>query len=481
MAKSKQLPDDVRRLLDQGYLARNAQLARENEELRTQVQTLTKQVEALTRERNKNSSNSNKPPSSDSFSDRKKIRRRKKPTGRKRGGQPGHKGKARKLLPADKIDDIVEHYPDYCEICQQAPTKQARGKPYVHQVVDLRVDGGGRYVVEHRCYAVDCTCGAVVPAPTEKAPSSAFGPQLAAAVCALTGNFQMSRRQVVVALAELFDITMSLGSVSNIEGRMTKALATPSDEAMESAESAAVKNVDETSWLRDSERCSAWVFATMLVSVFRIAADGKRKTLRTLLKCRRGVLVSDRASVFLYWSMARRQICWSHLLRAFIDFSQRDGPAAELGRELADNAELVFIYWRQLQTKVIDRPEFVRLVGAVRDGMKPCLERAARAEIQEVSGSCANMLEHWVAMWTFISTPGVPPTNNHAERELRRLVLWRKRCYGSQSDRGDRFVERMMTVTHSLRKQSRDVLAFLRGCLLAQLGQEMLPSLVPAI
>lgn len=481
MSNSKQLPDEVRRLFDQALLARNTELTRENEELRAQVEALAQQVEALSRERNKNSSNSNKPPSSDNLNDRRKIRRRKKRTGRKRGGQPGHPGKARTLLPADTVDDIVEHYPDPCEICQRVPPQRAHGRPYVHQVVDLRVGGGGRYVVEHRCYAVDCSCGAVIPAPIEKAPSSSFGPQLAAAVCALTGNFHMSRRQVVVALAELFDITMSLGSVSNIEGRMVKALATPSDEAMQSAESAAVKNVDETSWLRDSERCSAWVFATRWVSVFRIAADGKRKTLRKLLKRRRGVLISDRASVFLDWSMSRRQICWSHLLRAFIDFSQRDGPAADWGCELADCAELVFIYWRQLQAKVIDRAEFVRLVSAVRDGMRPCFERAARAEIPEVSGSCANMLEHWEALWTFINTPGVPPTNNHAERELRRLVLWRKRCYGSQSDRGDRFVERMMTVTHSLRKQGRDVLAFLRGCLLAQLEQQKLPSLVPTV
>lgn len=470
----------MQRLLDQTLLARNEELARENEELRAQIEALSKQVETLTRERNKNSSNSNKPPSSDNLGDRRKIRRRKKSTGKKRGGQPGHKGSARKLLPADKVDDVREHYPDYCEICEQVPPRRSHGKPYIQQVVDLRENSGGRYVLEHRCHAVHCTCGAIVPAPIGKAPSSAFGPRLASVVCALTGNFQLSRRQVVVALAEIFDITMSLGSVSNIEGRMATALAVPSDEAMQSAESATIKHADETSWLRDFERCSAWVFATKWVSVFRIAVDGKRKTLRKLLKRTCGILVSDRASVFLYWSMARRQICWSHLLRSFIDFSQRDGPAAELGRELADSAELVFIYWRQLETKVIDRVEFVRLERAVRDGMKPCLERAASAGIPEVSGSCANMLEHWEAMWTFIDVPGATPTNNHAERELRRLVLWRRRCFGSQSERGDRFVERMMTVTHSLRKQGRDVLAFLHGCLLAQLGQHEHPRLVPA-
>ena len=113
--------------------------------------------------------------------------------------------------------------------------------------------------------------------------------------------------------------------------------------------------------------------------------------------------------------------------------------------------------------------------------MKPCLERAERAGIAYVSGSCANMLKHWDAMWTFVDTEGVDPTNNHAERELRRLVLWRKRCFGSQSDRGDRFVERMMTVTHTLRKQQHNVLDFLQQSFIANLNSAPGPSFLAAV
>ena len=140
-------------------------------------------------------------------------------------------------------------------------------------------------------------------ASTDDIPSSAFGPRLCSTVCMLTGAYHLSRRQVTVVLEEIFGIHMSLGSVSNIEGRMAKALEAASDEAMAHATSAAVKHVDETSWIRDAQRSSAWVFACVAVSVFRIVADGRRGTFRKLLKRRRGVLVSDRASVFLFWSM----------------------------------------------------------------------------------------------------------------------------------------------------------------------------------
>ncbi|MFC1611798.1 IS66 family transposase, partial [Myxococcota bacterium] len=395
------------------------------------------------------------------------------------GGQPGHKGSYRQLLPADQVDKIVDIFPQRCDVCFEKPPHILEQDPERHQVVEL-LEFGGRFITEYRLHTVDCACGEKVTAERDQVPSSAFGPRLSATVCLMTGDCQMSRRQVPVFLKEVFGIDMSLGSVSNIEGRMSKALAAPSDEAMARVEASMVKHVDETSWIRDAQRCSAWVFASLVATVIRVAKNGRRSTLRKLLKRSRGTLISDRATVFLYWAMARRQICWSHLLRMFIAFSQRDGPAGALGRELVEYAELVFIYWRQHRSGGLSRESYMRRIEAVREGMKPCLRRAVQAKISTMSGSCANMLKHWEAMWTFVHTPGVEPTNNHAERELRRLVIWRKRCFGTQSNRGDRFVERMLTVTHTARKQGHRALAFLHQSYTAMLSAAPPPSLFAA-
>ena len=108
------------------------------------------------------------------------------------------------------------------------------------------------------------------------------------------------------------------------------------------------------------------------------------------------------------------------------------------------------------------------------------LERTAALKIRGVSRSCTNILEHREALWTFVDNPDVEPTNNHAERELRRFVLWRKRSFGSQSERGERYAERIMTVAHTLRKQKRSLLAFLTDTLKAQLRRKPHPSLLPA-
>jgi len=103
-------------------------------------------------------------------------------------------------------------------------------------------------------------------------------------------------------------------------------------------------------------------------------------------------------------------------------------------------------------------------MAPVREQVEALLERLVAAEITGVSGSCADILEHRAALWTFVKREGVEPTNNHAERELRGRVMWRRRSFGSQSERGTRFAARMMTIAHTARKQGREVLEFLAAC-----------------
>jgi transposase len=173
-------------------------------------------------------------------------------------------------------------------------------------------------------------------------------------------------------------------------------------------------------------------------------------------------LISDRAKVFGDWAMAMRQICWAHLIRKFVDFSQRAGPAQRFGKELLECAHLVFHDWHAFKRGELTRDELWTWIRPVRLHFENTLERARIAGITEVSGSCADVLAHREALWTFVTHEGVEPTNNHAERALRPMVLWRKRSFGCQSERGQRFVERIMTVAATARKQGHDILDFLR-------------------
>ena len=190
--------------------------------------------------------------------------------------------------------------------------------------------------------------------------------------------------------------------------------------------------------------------------------------------------MSDRAKALNFWAMERRQVCWAHLLRKIVSFSERDGPAAAFGRQLLDYVGLMFEYWHDHKAGKLSRQTLIAWMAPLRQQVEVLLAQAVAADIPGLSGSCADMLEHKAALWTFVDKPGVEPTNNHAEREVRAFVLWRKRSFGTQSVRGNVFAENLMSVAHTARKQGKNALAFLTACCEAQRDESRTPSLFEA-
>jgi len=433
------------------------------------IAVLTKQVELLTELVNRNSKNSHLPPSSDGPGAGGAGGRRPK-SGRKRGGQKGHRGSYRELLPVEQVDTVVDLFPDVCLGC-------ARPLPLVidlaacrYQQLELR--DHRPQLTEWRRHEVDCEhCGSATRAAYDgaKIPGSAFGPCLTAVVAMLTGAYHLSRRKTRKLLWELFGISVSLGAISTMEQRASEALASAHDEALREVQYAGVKHSDATTWTRAGKLMSLWTMASMAATVYRILSDGCRETIVPMFGPRLGILVSDRATVFGFWSMELRQVCHAHLLRKFVAFSERDGPAGALGHELLQLTALMFEYWHGFTEGLLSREELRFWLVPVQRDIERALERGAVADIERLSGSCADILAHRDALWTFVEHEGVEPTNNHGELELRDFVLWRKRSFGSQSERGERFAERVMTAVRTARKQGSDVLAFLVGSITAHL------------
>jgi transposase len=460
--------------------AENAALKTRVAELEQQLTKLTDQLAALREELSRNSTNSNLPPSSDgpgkSRNQRKAERRERK--GKKRGGQKGHKGSHRELLPPEQVAEFVDLYPGRCASCWESLPKIFDALPKRHQCTEL--EPGGARTTEYRRHAVVCPgCGHKTRADFDDdvIPRYAFGPKLMSAVVLLTGVYHLSRRRAVGVLRDLLGVRISLGAVSAIEKRLSDAVEPAVDEAWAKARSAEVKHTDGTTWLRAGVMVSLWTIATAAATVFKVVDNGRKETLAALFEVQRGVLISDRATALKFWDMKRRQVCWAHLLRKFISFSERDGPAGAIGRELVEYTAIVFDYWHQYQDGEVSRAELRRRIAPVRLHLEAVLRRAESAKIRRVSGSCADILAHQQALWTFVERPGVEPTNNHAERELRAFVLWRKRSFGTQSERGNVFAERLMTIAHTARKQGVAILAFLTACCEAQLEGTNAPSL----
>jgi transposase len=462
--------------------SRSQRLEQQIGALLEQVAALTQRVAELTERLGRNSRNSHLPPSSDppGTAGGKGGGQRPK-SGRPRGGQRGHRGSRRELVAADKVDDVVDLYPAECESCWAALSEQP--DPAAKRYQWIEVPPLRPYIKETRRHAVRCPCcGHKTRAAysEEEIPASPFGPRLMSIISLLTGVYHVSRRRAAKLLSDLVGVPISLGAVSAVEARVSEAVEPAVAEAWRRVEGAPVKHTDGTTWLKAGAVLALWTIASTAATVFKIVADGARATLAPLYGALRGILVSDRATALSFWAMERRQICWAHLLRKFVSFTERAGPSAELGRQLLDYTGLLFDYWHDYKAGKLDRATFRAWIAPVRAQVEALLERASASGIDRLAGSCANILEHRAALWTFVEVNGVEPTNNHAERELRAFVLWRKRCFGAQSERGNRFAERLMTIAHTARKQRRDVLAFLTACCQAQLDGTRAPSLFAA-
>jgi transposase len=463
--------------LEAALAERDARLA----ELTGQIAKLTEQVAKLTEVLGRNSKNSHLPPSSDgpgSGSGTSGHPSRK--SARKRGGQKGHRGAYRELLPAERVDAFVDLFPDACLGCACALPRVADVAACRYQQLELR--DHRPHVTEWRRHEVDCErCGASTRAVYgAQIPASAFGPCLTAVVAMLTGAYHLSRRKTQKLLRELFGISVSLGAISAMEQRASEALASAHQEALREVQYAGVKHSDATSWARSGKLMSLWTVASAAATVYQIFVDGCRDTIRPLFGPRIGILISDRATVFSFWSMTQRQICHAHLLRKFVAFSERDGTAGAIGRELLECTALVFEYWHGFKDGLLTRQELQFWLRPVQRDIERLLERGEKSDTVRMSGACTDILAHRDALWTFVTHEGVEPTNNHGELELRDFVLWRKRSFGSQSERGERFAERMMTAVRTARKQGKDVLDFVVASVTAHIDGTTAPKLLSA-
>lgn len=446
--------------------------------LRAENERLVQRVAELERRLGENSSNSSKPPSSDPPKQQEARRQGRKKSKRRRGGQPGHEGHQRVLMPVEEVDAVADHFPPACDACGLLLFPKLDPSAYRHQVTEL--PAVKPVVTEHRLHSVVCNCGCTsrgeLPAGIT---NSSFGPRLTATIGLLAGTYRISRRNVVAIMSDLHAVSISLGAVSTCEQRVSAAVAAPADEALDHVQRAPVKFIDATSWRQAGAMCCLWVLASTLVSVFRITARGTAETVRSLLGRHRGIVVSDRATSFAWLDGSRRQLCWAHLLRKFAAFSERTDGGEVIGRQLFGYATLMFSYWHQVRDGTLSRAYFRRLMKPISSGVEHLLKRGQKSRFRGLRGSCEDILDHRDGLWTFVDRTDVPPTNNHAEQQLRGGVIWRKTSGGSQSDRGNRFVERMLTVVHSLRKQNRHVLSFLVEAVSnSRLGRPA-PSLIP--
>jgi transposase len=444
------------------------------------VQRLEAAVQHLTEHVQQNSRNSSRPPSSDPPQASGKYSRR-EPSGRRPGGQPGHEGHARALVPVEEVDVVVPIKPGRCRRCQH-PLQGEDPQPQRQQVTEI--PPVKPVVSEYQLHELVCpACGETTRAELPPGvPTGGFGPRLQATTALCTGAYHLSKRTTQALLGDFFGVEMGLGTISNLEQATTHAVAEPVAEARMYVHSQPVAYADETGWREGQQRAWLWTAVTEWVTVFVVRRSRGAKVARELLgeRCW-GWLVTDRWSAYTWYPSWRRQLCWAHLLRDIEAIIARGGRSAEVGEALRVEARKMFHWWHRVRDGTLTHASFRTYMQPVRREVERLLEAGQRCGVPKTEGTCREIFKRRQALWTFVRHEGVEPTNNAAERAIRPGVLWRKGSFGTQSAEGSRFVEAMMTVVATLKQQHRNVLEYLTAACQAALCGEAAPSLLPAL
>jgi transposase len=430
---------------------------------------------------NRSSRNSSLPPSQDPPS---APPRPKKPaSGRRPGGQPGHEGTNRPLLRLERVDEVRDHWPERCGRCAHAFGADERvevASVQRHQLVELPPITVR--VTEHRLHRVGCPrCGREARAelPAE-VPRGAFGPRLEAAVATLSVRNRVSRRDTVELIGELFGCRLATGTIDAIVKRAGEALAEPYARLADHVRSASAVNVDETGWRLRGGKRTLWAALGERAALFRIAPDRHEREAKALLgEGFEGVTCSDRWWAYNYLEPERRQVCWSHLIRDFTAQGEGLEPEKSFGQAGLEIARRLFSAWDDFQRDG-DRARLIGRVAPLKRELKPLLERCAgkSPKYKRTRGLARNLLKVWPALWTFTKVEGVEPTNNRAERGLRGAVIYRKLSLGSQSEAGERTIERLLSASQTCRLQRRSLFAYLADVLAAKTRGDPLPALI---
>jgi len=459
----------------------NTQLRVEGAQLREENTLLKKRIQELEEKLRTNSQNSSKPPSQDPFR-RQKKKRKKKSIDPKSIINPkvGRVGKTRTPVTPDQLDKVYDCPPERkCCSCggdvsihpHHFRRKQQFELPEIKPIItEYRLFRG-------KCLSCDQIHYGSLP---EGVPPGLLGPRALTFAAEMIGKYHLSRRELKLFLEKSFSIPLSLGSLSHCEELMVEVLKDAVEEAKQYIRGQDVVHMDETGHKESGKKQWMWVAVTQWVTVFSIHVSRGSVVAKELLgECFAGILVSDRYSAYTWLDPYRRQFCWAHLIRDFIRIAERSGTAERVGMEILAYTKRIFSLWHRVRDGTLCQDQFQTAMGPIREAIEKLLTKGSQEADKKTQATCKNLLKLKAALWTFVEHEAVEPTNNIAERSLRPYVIWRKKSFGSQSKRGNHFIEVMMTVVASCRQQKLDFSEFIFSSLQAHLKKTVKPSLLP--
>ena len=445
------------------------------ERLQAAVARLEEQLAAA----RKDSSTSSKPPSSDIVKPPAPVA----PGGDKRkpGGQPGHPLHERILFPADQIDLFLVHPLHACPCCGGQLRLNGREAKIVQQV-DLQP--AKLTIEQHTCpeyWCVRCVRSYKAAMPERIIKGGLVGPRLTTLVAYLKGFCHASFSTVRLFLRDVVGLTISRGQLVKIITKVSTALEEPYRELLEALPAEAILNVDETGHKDNGKLMWTWCFRAGLYTLFKIDPFRSADVLIEVLgKEFDGVLGCDCFGAYRRYMRefdVTLQFCLAHLIRDVKFLMTLPGEKDRAyGVALRDTLRTLFrVIHRHEQ---LPEQEFHRQLEAAREGVLRAGQQGVPAG-RHAQAMAKRLRKYGSQYFTFVTTPGVEPTNNLAEQAIRFVVIDRHITQGTRSEGGQRWCERIWSVIATCTQQGRSVFDYLHAAVKAYFGDGVVPSLLP--
>ncbi len=423
----------------------------------------------------KTPANSSKPPSSSHPHDKPPPKKPK--SNRRQGGQPGHEKHERPLLPPEQCQQVIPLVPAECRRCGKA-LAGVDLEPLRHQVWELPEIKP--IVTEYQRHRLVCSCGCSTCGELpEGVPTGQAGPRLIAFAALLMACFRQSKRRAAQFMSMILNQPASPAWMVLLQDRAACAVEPAYEELARQLPHEAAPHIDESPTKEGPAKAWVWTFVATSFTFFACRTSRAADVLKELLgEAFDGVIHCDRAR--MYWSFGRLQWCWAHLKRDFQALI--DSPchtSKRLGRDLMRPTKELFALWKKVRDGTMSFATFQKRVQPIRQQIDALLLRGYFNAL--TYGFCKELVEHKDNLWTFVDIEGIEPTNNAAERALRHAVIWRKLSFGTQSANGSRFVERLLTVVETCRRQSRNTFTWLTTAVEANLSKKPTPSLLHGV
>lgn len=397
---------------------------------------------------------------------------------KKRGGQKGHQKHQRALIPVEQCDAVIPLQPDACRRCG-TPLTGIDCEPIRHQVWELPEIKP--IVTEYQQHRLSCACCGITTCASLPAgvPNSQSGPRLVAFTGLLMGHFRQSKRRASLFLQDLLKMPCCPSLTVKMQNQVAAAIEVPYEQLKSELGSQGQVFMDESPTKQANQKAWLWTVVAPMFAVFAVFSSRKGEALQKLLgNSFTGIINCDRAK--MYWQAERLQWCWAHLKRDFqalIDHPNKQ--VQRLGRDLMRQEKLMFQHWNRYKDGEISWKTFRKYMSPVRSEINALLLRGEFSCNKRLVGMCSELYKHRHWLWTFVDTEGIEPTNNTAERALRPAVIYRKLSFGTQSETGSRFLERMLTVSETCRLQNRSVYDYMVEAVTAHFSKQKPPSLLP--